>query len=135
DALGQKIVNELKEPGTYLITAGTTWTAASTTLNRGEARRLAGQAFDDNGRNLDAALGQFIGAVAAADNGEPASQSGDGGGGGGVGIGTIAVLTALVVGGGGVLFRGRRRRKEREAERQRGLGEGKWGGTEDLGGL
>jgi hypothetical protein len=132
DALGQKIVTELKEPGTYLITSGTRWTAASNTLNRGEARRLAGQAFADNGRNLDAALGQFINAVAAADNGEPASQSGGDGGGGGVGIGTIAVLTALVVGGGALIFRGRRRRKEREAERQRELEEVKSVANEDL---
>ncbi|MET0229027.1 MAG: hypothetical protein ABW234_10010, partial [Actinomycetes bacterium] len=115
NALGAKIAGALKKRGTYLVTAGTKYTAASSTLNRGEAKQLAGQAFQANGRNLDAALGQFVDEVAAAARNEPAAQSGgsgsgSGGGGGGGGIATVAVLAVVLAGGGALIFGARRRR-------------------------
>ena len=110
DVLGGKIADQLNRPGTYLITAGTKYTAASSRLSRGEAKQLAGLALKEHGRDLDAGLGQFVDQVSsAAAKGEPAAQSGGDGGGGGVGIGTIAVLTALLVGGGALIFSSRRR--------------------------
>jgi hypothetical protein len=133
NALGRKVADELNEPGTYLVTAGTKYTAASSTLDRGEAKQLADQAFENHGRDLDAALGQFINGVSAAAQGEPVGQAGgDGGGGAGGVIGAVAVLTALAVGGGALIFGMRRRRREREAERQRELAEVKAVAQEDL---
>jgi hypothetical protein len=131
NALAGKIVAELGRTGTYMITAGTTYRTASRTLNRGESQQLANQAFQEHGKDLDAALGQWVDGVAAAAKGEPAAQSG-GGGGGGVGIGTIAVLALLLVGGGALIFAGRRRRRKREAERKRELEEVKQVAQEDL---
>jgi hypothetical protein len=133
NALGRKIADELGKRGSYLVTAGTKWTAASTELSQGEARQLAGQAFQDHRGDPAAALGQWVDGVAAAARGEPAAQSG--GGGGGVGIGTIAVLAVLLVGGGALIFGARRRRREREAERRRELEEVKQVAQEDLVGL
>jgi hypothetical protein len=112
DALGAKIAGALKERGTYLVTAGTKYTAASSTLNRGEAKRLAEQAFQANGQNLDAALSQFVDGVSAEARNEPAAQTGGDGGGGGGGIATVAVLAVVLVGGGALLFGARRRRRE-----------------------
>jgi hypothetical protein len=135
DELGRRIANRLREQGTYLVTAGTTWTAASTQLEAGEARRLAAQAFEAHGRDLDAALGQWVGGVAAAARGagEPAAQtSGDGGGGAGGVLAGVAVATVLVVGGGALIFGARRRRREREAQRLRELEEVKAVAQEDL---
>jgi hypothetical protein len=135
DALGAKIAGALKQRGTYLVTAGTKYTAASSTLSRGEAKQLAGQAFQANGRNLDAALGQFVDEVSAAARNEPAAQSGgsgSGSGGGGGGIATVAVLAVVLVGGGALIFGARRRRRERDAERQRELEEVKSVANEDL---
>jgi hypothetical protein len=133
DDLGRKIVSELRERGTYMVTAGTTWTAASNTLDAGQAQQLGRQAFAEHGRDLDAALGQWVEQVGAAAKGEPVGQSsGDGGGGAGGVIATVAVLTALVVGGGALIFGARRRRREREAERRRELEEVKAVAQEDL---
>jgi hypothetical protein len=132
DALGAKIAGALKERGTYLVTAGTKYTAASSTLNRGEAKRLAEQAFQANGQNLDAALSQFVDGVSAEARNEPAAQTGGDGGGGGGGIATVAVLAVVLVGGGALLFGARRRRRERDAERQRELEEVKSVANEDL---
>jgi hypothetical protein len=133
DALGAKIADALGERGTYLVTAGTKYTAASNTLPRGEAKKLADQAFKDHGRNLSAALSQFVDGVSAEARGEPAAQtSGDGGGGAGGSIATVAVLTVLLVGGGALIFGARRRRRQREAERQRELEEVKSVANEDL---
>jgi hypothetical protein len=133
DVLGAKIADALNERGTYLVTAGTRYTAASSTLNRGEAKELAGQAFQANGKDLDAALSQFVDEVSSAAKSEPAAQtSGDGGGGGGGGIATVAVLAVVLVGGGALIFGARRRRREREAERQRELEEVKSVANEDL---
>jgi hypothetical protein len=130
NALGTKIATELNEPGSYLVTTGTKYTAASSRLDRGEARQLADQAFKAHGKDLDASIGQWIDGVSAAAKGEPAAQGG--GGGGGTGIGTIAVLVALVAGGGALFFSSRRRRRQREAERQRELEEVKSVANEDL---
>jgi hypothetical protein len=130
DALSRKIADQVDRPGSYLITAGTKYRAASSRLDRGEAKQLADKAFGEHGRDLDASIGQWVDEVAAAAKGDPAAQ--DGGGGGGIGIGTIAVLTALVVGGGALIFGSRRRRREREAERRRQLEEVKSVANEDL---
>jgi hypothetical protein len=132
DALGDKIVAQLKQNGTYLVTAGTRYTAASRVLDRGEAERLADQAFEDHRGDPAAALNQFVDNVAAAaPSGEPVAQSDGGGGAGGV-IATVAVLAVLVVGGGALIFGMRRRRREQEAERQRELAEVKTVAQEDL---
>jgi hypothetical protein len=134
NALGRKIAGELRKPGSYLVTAGTKYTAASTELGRGEAKQLADQAFlRDHRGNPAAAVSQWVDGVATAARGEPAAQSGGGGGGGGgVGVGTIAVLTLLLVGGGALIFGARRRRRQREAERRRELEEVKQVAQEDL---
>jgi len=79
DALGSKIAGELNQPGSYLVTAGTKYTAASSKLGRGEAKQLANQAFGEHGKDLDASIGQWVDQVAAAAKGEPAAQSGGGG--------------------------------------------------------
>jgi hypothetical protein len=129
--LGRRIAEELRRSGSYLVTAGTKYTAASTELSRGEAKQLADQAFQDHRGDPAAALDQWVDGVAAAARGEPAAQSG-GGGGGGAGIGTIAVLALLLVGGGALIFGARRRRREREAERRRELEEVKQVAQEDL---
>ena len=55
DALGEKIAAALDERGTYLVTAGTKYTAAGNVLGPGEEKRLADQAFQEHGRNLDPA--------------------------------------------------------------------------------
>src|SRR4029453_5812062 len=132
NALGGKIVAQLRQPGTYMVTAGTKWTAASNTLDAGQAQQLGRQAFAEHGRDLDAALGEWVDQVGAAAGGEPVGQAGDGGGGAGSGIATVAVLTAVVVGGGALIFVARRRRREREAERRRQLEEVKTVAQEDL---
>jgi hypothetical protein len=132
DALGGRIADALDERGTYLVTAGMEYTAASSTLPRGEAKKLADQAFKDHGRDLDAALGQFVDGVSAAARAEPAAQSSGDGGGAGGGIATVAVLSVLLVGGGALIFGARRRRRQREAERQRELEEVKSVAQEDL---
>ena len=134
DALGTKIAQALNEEGTYLVTAGGRYTVGSNTLG-GRPRELAAQAFGENGRDLNAALTQWVGAVAAEAPSQPAAQSGggaDGGGGTGGTIAAVAVLTVLAVGGGALIFGMRRRRREREAERLRELEEVKSVAQEDL---
>jgi hypothetical protein len=131
NALGGKIADELRKPGSYLVVDGIGYTAASSSLDRGEAERLADQAEQDHPNDADAFLGQWVDSVAAAARGEPVAQSDGGGGAGGV-IGTVAVLTVLAVGGGALIFGMRRRRREREARRLRELEEVKSVANEDL---
>ena len=59
DALSRKIANEVDRPGSYLITAGTKYTAASSQLDRGEAKQLADQAFGEHGKDLDASTDEL----------------------------------------------------------------------------
>jgi hypothetical protein len=132
--LGEAIANRVNRSGTYMVTAGTSWVAASDTIGSTQAQDLARQAFREHQGDPQAALLQWVDGVATAARGEPAAQSGGGGGGGGggAGIGAIAVLALLLVGGGALIFGARRRRREREAERRRELEEVKQVAQEDL---
>jgi hypothetical protein len=131
--LGQAIASGVNQSGTYMVTAGRSWVAASDTIGSARAQELARQAFREHRSDPQAALLQWVEGVAASAQGEPVAQSGgDGGGGAGGVIATVAVLTALVVGGGALIFGARRRRREREAERRRELEEVKAVAQEDL---
>jgi hypothetical protein len=135
EGLGRAIAAKVDRPGAYLVVAGNQWAAAG--LN-GRAVTLAGQAFDANGSNAQAALEQWVDGVAAAareggqaqGGGEPVGGGDTGGGRGGAGgtIAGVAVATLLLVGGGALLFGARRRRRERERE----LAEVKTVAQEDL---
>jgi hypothetical protein len=131
--LGQAIASGVNQSGTYMVTAGRSWVAASDTIGSARAQQLARQAFRQHGDDPQAALLQWVDGVAASAQGEPAAQtSGDGGGGAGAVIATVAVLAVLAVGGGALIFGARRRRREREAERRRELEEVKSVAQEDL---
>jgi hypothetical protein len=132
--LGQAIASGVNQSGTYMVTAGRSWVAASDTIGSARAQELARQAFQEHQGDPQAALLQWVDGVAASAQGEPAAQSGGDGGGGGAGgvIAAVAVVTALAVGGGALIFGARRRRREREAERRRELEEVKAVAQEDL---
>ncbi|HSK36760.1 MAG TPA: hypothetical protein VLA80_08490 [Actinomycetota bacterium] len=130
--LAEAIAQGVNDPGAYMVTAGNDWMAGSDILEPGRARALGQDAFRAHPNDPQAALLQWINAVAAEARNEPAAQTGGGGGGGGGGIAAVAVLTVLLVGGGALIFGARRRRREREAERQRELEEVKSVANEDL---
>jgi hypothetical protein len=133
NGLGQAIARGVNQSGTYMVTAGRFWVAASDTIGSARAQELARQAFGEHRGDPQAALLQWVDGVAASAQGEPAAQTGGGGGGGAGGvIAAVAVVTALAVGGGALIFGARRRRREREAERRRELEEVKAVAQEDL---
>jgi hypothetical protein len=108
------IANALRRDGTYAAVTGGRFRAGSTVLERGEAARLATEAFDESkGRGLAATLEDFVGRVADARKG--GGSAGDGGSGTPTGL---LVLFGLVAAGGGLfaLSNARRRRRERDEQ-------------------
>jgi MYXO-CTERM domain-containing protein len=106
------LANRLGRPGTYAVVVGNQFRAGSTTLERGQAARLATESFKEHGdEGVAAVLLAFVDEVADARNGGDSSGSGS--------DETSLWPILAVVGAGGlgfVLLRRRRRaRKEHEA--------------------
>jgi hypothetical protein len=105
------LADRLDRRGTYAVVVGNQFRAGSTLLERGEAARLATEAFQEqHDKGVGATLLAFVDEVAAARNG----SGGDGD------SGETSFLPILAVAGAGaagfVLLRRRRRaRREREA--------------------
>jgi hypothetical protein len=102
------IGNAVRRPGTYVVGAGDTWSAASDPLPKGTAAKLVEEAANGRAGDAPAVLRSFVAAVEAA----PATGSGESSSGGGVLIGILAVLAS---GGGLLVWRSSRRRRAREA--------------------
>jgi hypothetical protein len=96
----------LRQPGTYLVAAGTSVRALASEgiLPEGEADELAGEAVEAGRPDLDAILLDFTDRVAEA-------RSGDGDG---SAAGRL-ILLGLLGAGGAALFVGRRRKRARDA--------------------
>jgi MYXO-CTERM domain-containing protein len=106
------LANRLGRPGTYAVVVGNQFRAGSTTLERGQAARLATESFKEHGdEGVAAVLLAFVDEVADARKGGDSSGSGS--------DETSLWPILAVVGAGGlgfVLLRRRRRaRKEHEA--------------------
>jgi len=135
--LARTIAGRVDRPGSYMVVAGHEWAAGNVggTLPSGRTTALARTAFQAHGRDLKAALVQWVDGVAAAareggqaqGRDDPVGGGDTGGGAGGTVVG-VAVAALLLVGGGALLFGARRRRRERERE----LAEVKTVAQEDL---
>jgi hypothetical protein len=123
------LATSLGRPGTYAVVAGGQFRAGSTVLERGEAARLATDAFEERSEDgVTATLLAFVDNVGAARRGEPepAGSEDSGGSDGGSFWPILAVAGAGAA--GFVLWRRRRRmRRDREA-----LAQGKAVAQEDL---
>ncbi|HEV2859170.1 MAG TPA: hypothetical protein VGW80_12290, partial [Solirubrobacterales bacterium] len=97
EGVARAIANELRRPGTYAVVAGDRFRAASTVLQRGEAARIATDAFEVRGdEGVYATLREFAERVGEARrNGGEAPSEGPGAGGFG-GLGLLALLGAAV---------------------------------------
>jgi hypothetical protein len=116
--LVRRIGEGLHQPGTYAVVAGGHFRAASTELARGEAAKLATEAFDAHrAQGLGATLVDFVRRVGAVRAGGGSSS---GGGGSSTGGGGLLAFLALIAGGGGLIafMRSRRRRREQRAQVQ-----------------
>src|SRR3954453_16272195 len=106
------LANKLRRDGTYAAVTGGRFRAGSTLLERGEAARMATEAFRaSSGRGLAATLEAFVGRVGAVrSGGSPDDGSGTPTGG--------LVLLGIVAAGGGLfaLSASRRRRRERDEQ-------------------
>jgi MYXO-CTERM domain-containing protein len=109
------IANGLRRDGTYAVVAGNQFRAGSTTLERGEASRLATEAFEEHGdEGVAATLLGFVDRVAEASGGPaggPADESAEESDGSNAGLWIL-----LGVGAGGIGLFALRRRRRREAE-------------------
>ena len=112
-----ELARTLRRDGTYATVAGGRFRAGSSVLGRGEAARLATEAFrDSRQRGLAATLEDFVARVGEAQSGASSFDGGRGAPdtGGGVPAGLL-VLLGVGAGGAGLvaLSRSHRRRRER----------------------
>jgi uncharacterized membrane protein YgcG len=115
DGVLEQLINTLRQDGTYAVVVGDQFRAASNALPRGEAGRLATEAFEEHrGDGVTATLLAFVDRVGAARAAGPAGAPDDGSDGGGV---FPILVPILAVGGiGFFLFRRARRRRADDAD-------------------
>ena len=108
DAVGvaDELARELGNPGVYAVVAGGHFRALSTDLGRGEAGKLAAQAFKaHHSDGMAATLVDFVDRVGDARTGK---------GGSGRSFGNIGLFPILLI--GGIIFFGYRKLKQRRAQ-------------------
>jgi hypothetical protein len=106
--LARQLGRRVLQNGTYVVSAGDSWSAASNELAPGAATRLVDEASRGRAGDTAAVLDAFVAGVE--------SEGHDDGGGGGGGGGILAILAVLAGGGGLLAWRSRRRRRLQEAE-------------------
>lgn len=111
DTFGNAVAEELQQPGTYVIvTADGDIEAATSTLNEGEAEKIAGRAASNNEGDPAGALREFVELTntATENNGSLPNTT--------LNTALLVVLAVLVLGGAGLYGYSRQRRRRRAAE-------------------